>query len=123
MAAIEKSGGSVVYDWAWKNGFPDFSAEPPWPSWLVDWLGADYFGIVASVTLMQEATDREMAHVGDLSQLEALDMINDSMTATGVAQLKRLNRLRHLRIDYSTANVDGLFAPGCFPELESLSLQ
>ena len=106
-----------------ENCTPWIPAEPPWPSWLVDWLGADYFGTVAWVTLMQEATDKEMVHVGNLSQLKALDMINDSMTATGVAQLKGLNRLRQLASTISRANVDGLFAPRCFPELESLSLQ
>ncbi len=43
---------------------------PPWPKWLVDRLGVDYFYNVVAVDLDDRATDLELVHVGNLTQLE-----------------------------------------------------
>src|SRR5262245_57633080 len=56
VAAIEKAGGEVYYDWerpvnalttglAWASPKQARShADPPWPKWFVRAVGIDYFG-------------------------------------------------------------------------------
>src|SRR4051812_16392992 len=53
VAAIERAGGDVVYDWDWANGRrkPRPQATPPWPKWLLVHLGPDYLGNVVQVNL------------------------------------------------------------------------
>ena len=87
VAAIWSAGGSVIYDWQYKDGeFTPFS-RPGWPEWLVARLGVDYFGHVNWVGRfdfrwpddgpMTEYEKRRineaLAQIGNLSQLEELD--------------------------------------------------
>jgi hypothetical protein len=41
VAAIQKAGGSVRYDWEWTNGRTIQKREPWWPGWLGNILGID----------------------------------------------------------------------------------
>ena len=34
VAAIRRAGGSVMYDWQWKNGEPNANGKLRWPKWL-----------------------------------------------------------------------------------------
>jgi len=38
VAAIRQAGGSVIYNWQWKDGSIDSSAQPAVPEWLLDRL-------------------------------------------------------------------------------------
>ena len=50
VAAIQQAGGEVLYEWEWANGKRILrKTQPPWPPWLINWLGPDYFGNVVSV--------------------------------------------------------------------------
>ena len=49
VAAITKAGGTVTYDWEWKNGKSTPGGKPWAPKRLVDLLGVDYFGHVTQV--------------------------------------------------------------------------
>jgi hypothetical protein len=49
VAAVERAGGSVRYDWEWKDLHPISNSKPWWPSWLVQSLGPDHFGHVVFV--------------------------------------------------------------------------
>src|SRR5262249_43204158 len=64
VAAIQASGGRVLYEWERKNGNPIPNGRPWWPRWLVDRVGVDYFGNVVFVELGEKGSDAEMIHVG-----------------------------------------------------------
>jgi hypothetical protein len=51
VAAIEKTGGRVIYDWRWSN--QNFISEArPWvPRQLGEFMGIDYFGHVIAAFL------------------------------------------------------------------------
>ena len=61
VAAIERAGGGVLYSWEWKIGRLIPFGKPKWPRWLVQRLGADYFGHVVIVSLadMRNSWDLE----------------------------------------------------------------
>ncbi len=44
VAAIERAGGEVMYDWEWKwkKGRPVRTGTTRWPDWLVERIGVDY---------------------------------------------------------------------------------
>ena len=56
VAAIEQAGGYVQYNWEWSGGNPDPAGKPWAPSWLVGYVGADYFGHVVTVNFPPKAT-------------------------------------------------------------------
>ncbi len=96
VAAIEKAGGKVWYDfevpdasatvarsivispstgwlfyaWEWIKNLPQNLRMGPdsGPRWLLDWLGPDYFGHVAWVSLTSRASDADLVHVGSTRQ-------------------------------------------------------
>src|SRR4051794_37552902 len=76
VAAIERAGGQVTYDWSWDY---DVAMETPrpasrWRPWLAAHLGPDYVGNVVRVTLaggpITPAADAPLAEVGRLGRLE-----------------------------------------------------
>ena len=84
VAAIQKAGGTVLYDWQFeggrfrlKKGTNIISEEVPWwPRWLVDRLGVDCFGHVTHVQIGYAPTpnpdhlDEALANVGRLGRLK-----------------------------------------------------
>jgi hypothetical protein len=103
VAAIEKTGGTVRYEWQKPSGKPiNFKAEPNWPKWLVDTLGVDYFGHVVMVNLGKSATDAEMAHVGQLSRLQGFEQgTATEITDAGAAHLAGLLELEHVGLSHT----------------------
>ena len=79
VAAIERAGGKVWYQWEWLND-DAIEGKPNWPQWLVNVIGIDYFGYVVSVSVAQGATDDVMAHIGRLKKLERLDLSGASVS-------------------------------------------
>ena len=73
VAAIRPHGGEVWYEWEYEDGHY-FMGEfhCPWPKWMVDHVGVDYLGNVIRVDFRGRGSDAELAHVGDLGQLEEL---------------------------------------------------
>jgi hypothetical protein len=49
VAAIERAGGSVNYDWEWTNGHYIDGKRAWWPKWLGDRIGIDYVCNVSRV--------------------------------------------------------------------------
>jgi hypothetical protein len=75
--AIRSCGGQVTYDWQLKrlpNGNAQFdpTGRPRAPTWLVDYLGYDFFGHVEHVVLGQKNTDAVMEQVGHLDKLRRI---------------------------------------------------
>jgi hypothetical protein len=87
VAAIERAGGSVKYEWEWKDGRPNPSRTPRWPRWLVDYIGPNYLAHIAEAELARGGSDDQVLPVGKLKSLETL--LNN--TAVSDAGLERLH--------------------------------
>src|SRR5262249_30055086 len=104
VVAIYDAGGFVeCYDWGWDNGRCIPTAGEPWaPRWLVDRIGFDYFGHVASACLLptaiwpQPEPDAVLVHLGRLGGLRELRLIGVPATDAGLAHLEGLTGLRVL---------------------------
>jgi len=96
VAAIERAGGTAVYDWQWKNEGYIRNGKPAAPKWLVDHIGVDYLGHVSFVQLGSRNSDAELVHVGQLTQLEELILLGSAVTDDGMSHLKGLARLQRL---------------------------
>jgi hypothetical protein len=72
VAAIEKAGGSVLYDREWRDGNKIPGGKPSGPRWLVDQIGVDYFGHVTAVEFSMQpgATDSTLEEVGRLTRVQ-----------------------------------------------------
>ncbi len=72
VAAIQRTGGIVLYNWNWENG--KFVADgKPWaPKRLVNLFGVDCFGHVTRVSYLQRALDSLSAQEESLSAHIAL---------------------------------------------------
>jgi hypothetical protein len=106
VAAIERAGGEVRYDWQWKDNAP-VHGKPWGPKWLVDRVGIDYFGHVTLVNLVHRGPEREsvLSHVGRLGRLQELCVHSSSVTDAGLARIRELKNLRRL-ILYRTQVTD-----------------
>ena len=96
VAAIQKAGGSVRYDWEWSIG-KYFRDGKPWaPRWLVDLIGVDYFGHVTRVVLISpRVTDATLAHVECFARLQELCVRSPSISDAGLVHLKGMSRSLH----------------------------
>lgn len=98
VAAIERAGGTVRYDWQWKNDRPVPNGRPWWPTGLVDLLGVDYFGTVTYVNLYDDGSDDQLVQVGRLGRLESLNLGMSQVTDAGLVHLEGLTHLRVLSL-------------------------
>ena len=100
VAAIERAGDKVWYDWEWKNGRPNPNGHFWWPKWLVDRIGVDYFGHVASV-YASRVSDAELVHIGKLRWLECLLLSRSFVTDAGLANLVGMRSLLVLNLQHT----------------------
>ena len=111
VAAIERSGGTVWYDWEWKDDRPIPNGKPRWPKWLVDRVGVDYFGHVVSVVFAAQdgrLSDSELAAVRPVGRLENLYLSSSSVTDAGLSQIEDQSSLESLWLDFSQVSDGGL---------------
>jgi hypothetical protein len=102
VVAIEKAGGRVGYNWEWQNDHWNLSGKPWAPRWLVNTLGADYFGHVVVVLIStRKPSAEELAHVGNLRQLEVLLFYDSNLADNDLAHLNKLANLRNLQLSWS----------------------
>jgi hypothetical protein len=71
VAAIQRAGGTALYDWQFKDGLPVQNGKPSAPTWLAERIGADYFQNVTYVSLSGSRSVGELVHVGQLDRLES----------------------------------------------------
>jgi hypothetical protein len=122
-AAIERAGGTVIYSWQVEGGVVRPGARPWAPRWLVNRLGADYFGHVVEVRLNERGDESVLAEVAKLGRLETLVVQAAPMTDRGIAQLDRLAALRSLALASSPGLTDaGLAHLATHSHLEELLL-
>jgi hypothetical protein len=146
VAAIVRAGGAVRYNWEWTNGKAIMGGEPSAPSWLVEFLGVDYFGHVTIVglyspsratyealvqvghlTQLQRLTlalshvdDAALEHLGGLTELTYLDLQQTGVTDAGLANLKGLTNLQVLVLDSTRVSDLGLVHLGALRKLVHL---
>jgi internalin A len=116
VAAIQKSGGRVRYEWERKNDNPVPNGRPGWPSWLVDRVGIDYFGNVVFVELSEKGSDAEMVHIGRLRRLEELYLYVSGashnpvsrLTDAGMVHIAGLKLLRRMVLSSNRVGDTGL---------------
>ena len=102
VAAIKSAGGSVKYDWEWRDGKP-ISGGEPWPSrWLASLIGIDYFGHVIEVNVsLAGKSDEVILQVARLDRLQHLDFHYPAVGDVELAHLKRLTNLKWLDLSAS----------------------
>jgi hypothetical protein len=91
-------GGSVSYKWEWKDGRSIPNGAPWWPKWLSNRVGIEYLDSVACVEIFFRCTDKEVVHVGRLSQLDTLSIPGTRISDAGLAHLEGLGRMHTLNL-------------------------
>lgn len=109
VAAIERSGGDVIYDWMWRDG-DVVNGRPWWPQWLENRLGIDFLShvVFAAFPFDHKISDAELEMLGRLPRLEELESFGSSATDTGLAHIGRLARLKKLDLSGSKVTDEGL---------------
>jgi hypothetical protein len=121
VEAITRSGGKVWYGFeydgkAFQEKIPE---QPPVRVWLSRWVGKDF---VEDVLEASVRTDAGLEVVGDLPQLEGLDLWFSDATDRGLANLKALKRLRILSLEATKITDGSLKHVAALPRLERLVL-
>ena len=62
---------------------PVRNTRPPWPGWLVDRLGVDYFGSVVEVEVFEGGSDALLREIGGLGRLDTLIFGRSNVTPAG----------------------------------------
>jgi len=89
VEAIEEVGGYVCYDYQWDGYYQNWTAEPPAPAWLREWVGEDVLSHVVVIWLAGKPVGDEMlAHVQGLTNLEYLDLTSTQVTSQGIKELQ-----------------------------------
>ncbi len=122
VAAIEQAGGKVTYDWNYKDGVINPKGTPRAPKWLLDRLGADYFGDVLMVRIDADVTDRVLARAGDLGRLEELHLYGPSVTDSRMKFIEGMTTLRSLRLCSTRVTDAGLVHLKGLANLKCLNL-
>jgi hypothetical protein len=123
VEAIENAGGDVFYDWKWSNEHKTPEGEPWAPRWLVDQIGADYFGHVTFIQLGHKDADSVMTQVARLDRTQVLSLFESTISDSELARLD--GKLTHLsRVDLSGTRITdaGLVHLQGLTKLESLDL-
>ena len=98
--AILKLAGDVTYDYELDAaGNSIRGAEPPGPAWLRRFLGEDFLGCVVRVHLHGgSVTDKVLAYLEDLPELQELTVFQTQVTDAGLEHLRDLHQLQELRL-------------------------
>jgi len=104
VAAIEKAGGGVAYDFQMSPSFPP-PGKPPGPRWLRRMLGDEYFQSVYTANLNKaEISDDLLRHVGGQTSIRDLWLGNP---AIGDRELTFFSGLHQLEwIDFTSHEVN-----------------
>ena len=99
VAAIQRAGGTALYDWQFKDGKAVRNGKPSVLTWLVERIGADYFHNVTYVALFgSRSADDEVSHLKWLTNVQTLVLSGANVSDTGLKNLKGLVRLKSLNL-------------------------
>lgn len=120
VAAIEKLGGGVRYDYVFT---PPWGFEMPGPVWLRKLVGSDFFANVEGVHFYEMSEmDIALPYLRELPQLWELQLENTQVTDAGLDHLKGLTQLRWLSLANSHVTDAGLRHLMGLTHLEQLHL-
>ena len=116
VAAIGKVRGKAYYEWGYKPGRSTYywQGEPSAPKWLVACVGVDCLVHVVAVSHggwvshSGMFSDEDMVHVGRLTGLVDLWLLESSVSDAGMANLKGLTNLERLSLHGSHVTAAGL---------------
>lgn len=125
VAAIEKAGGSVVYEWDWKDSRSPARGRRRVPRILIEYFGRDYFGSIKCVHLRNlngaVTTDSLLEHVAQFDRLEYLGVACGPLSDEGPMNLRRLTHLKDLVV-YTSMTGASLKCVRGMTELKELRL-
>jgi hypothetical protein len=102
VEAIERTGGSVLYDYEKPGPGGSKAGESPTPRWLRENLGDDYFSSVKLAYWRANGgavpADDDLAQLEALDRLEYLSLDGSPMTDAGLAHLAGLKELRWISL-------------------------
>ena len=107
VAAIERSGGEIRYDWQKDRRYPG-KVKPSAPGWLTDLFGVEYHDDVIWVDLVGFASDADLVHVARLRRLERLNLNGRAFTDAGLVHLSSLEGLNELDLSRTAGSDAGL---------------
>lgn len=122
VAAIERSGGDVTYDF--DPGVTGLQLSA-WQDWVARRLGPDFIGQPHAVALWDVSAgdaDRMMEHIALFERLKGLLLKNVAVSDAGLLRLRGLSRLEDLRIEKTAVEGPGLAALEGMVNLEVLGL-
>ena len=126
VAAINRAGGTVYYDWEWRDGCAlPAGARPARPDWALQKLGPDFVGHVVAVDLDHcglPVDDALLSQVGRLGHLEYLSLGYAEVNGLGLAHLRGLTRLKMLDLRRAQFSGPNLAYLAKMVELEDLGL-
>ncbi len=125
VAALDRAGVSVTYDYDYADGKYDHAAEPWGPRWLRRLIGDEYFQEVAEVALLKgdEVTDEHLAILEDLPHLRRLYARGSAITDAGLRHLEGLGELESLHIGATRVGDAGMASIGKLRGLQELILE
>jgi hypothetical protein len=98
VAAIERTGGTVIYDWRVGNGTFGPRSSRWCAKWLVDLVGVDWFGHPVEIHLLPRSSNTGLVHLKHLSEVERLVLDGPFVTDTELTHLTRLSSLVELTL-------------------------
>ena len=122
VAAIERAGGSVKYEWDFAGWQFNSGGEPAWLKWLLKNAGPNYVAHIEVADLTRGATDENVRPVAGLKSLETLILRKAKITGPGLAPVAGLAELRKLAIYDSQIGAGGMQHLTRLSRLEELLL-
>jgi hypothetical protein len=104
VAAIRRSGGWVWYDWHFKNGIIDRTAQPWAPKWLAN------------------PVDAGLAHLAGLRSLQSVELGDIRVTDAGLKHLEKMTDLRDWGLFGTSVSDAGLAHLAGLRSLQSVEL-
>jgi hypothetical protein len=126
VAKIRALRGEIIYDYQKIKGKNwddiDGKALSPYPKWLRDWAGEDYFQTVVQVNLSKtSATDADLAILKNLPNLDCLNL-SSKITNEGLIHLQGVKNLKGLILEGVAIDDSGLSYLSNLTELRGLML-
>jgi hypothetical protein len=124
VAAIEKAGGKVGYDYE-PDPYLVPDAEPPGPAWLRKLLGNDLFVsvTVASIIARDAIGDAELEFLEGLPQLQELELGGGMVSGAGLGRIAELPQIQRLVLAGTDVSDAGLQRLKGLTRLQSLDLE
>jgi len=109
--AILAAGGTVWFDYQWSvdEGWPIPNGQPRAPAWLRSLFGDDFFRYPAFVGLGEDVTDQFIAQYADvLSDVHSLGIKSENVTDKSLALMAKMSQLQFLGLDCPNVTPAGL---------------